>query len=282
MKLSHRNYPGLRMLDEGKLGKIAVYQADAAIISNEDIVSSMTSLFKSNFERYKTSIRWISEPFNEAIRKSMSSLIRDDVWNNIGTECGTILNFRLPFIKDEITVFYSVEGTGRVDINGCGIHNCIIYYFVKDIFLGMRVQNNSDGFNALFSNTVLPDFNLWKQANSNLLPNVDIDMNEVDNFIYSLVIAYINFTKYAQVETKYLKPKQRIKDIACKYTNDTNSNIEILNSTWFTNLVKSDAFGVRGHFRLQACGEGRKDRKLIWINEFQKEGYTAKARMLTA
>lgn len=92
----------------------------------------------------------------------------------------------------------------------------------------------------------------------------------------------LRFLKYAEIETKILPPKSRSKDIRCKYVNDTDSRIEYIDSTWFTTLVKSDAFKVRGHFRLQACGEGLKDRKLIWVNEFQKDGYTAPARKLQA
>jgi len=54
-----------------------------------------------------------------------------------------------------------------------------------------------------------------------------------------------------------------------------------LDSKWFTTLVKSDAFHVRGHFRLQPKKkDGEWTKELIWINDFQKEGYTAPARRL--
>lgn len=86
--------------------------------------------------------------------------------------------------------------------------------------------------------------------------------------------------KHMDVEVKNLPAKSKIDAFGCKYTNLTTNNIQIIDSKWFTTLVKSDAFKVRGHFRLQPCGEGMKDRKLIWINDFEKSGYTAPARKL--
>ena len=91
----------------------------------------------------------------------------------------------------------------------------------------------------------------------------------------------ILFKKYAQVETKYLPANKTTKDINCKYVNETSSNITILDSKWFTTLVKSDAFKVRGHFRLQPKKkDGEWTKELIWINDFTKDGYTAPARIL--
>jgi hypothetical protein len=106
---------------------------------------------------------------------------------------------------------------------------------------------------------------------------------EIRNFIHSQmasIIAISLFKKYADVETKHLLPGQRSKEILCKYINQTKLPITFLDSKWFTTLVKSDGFKVRGHFRLQPCGENMKDRKLIWINDFEKSGYTAPARKL--
>lgn len=87
------------------------------------------------------------------------------------------------------------------------------------------------------------------------------------------------FLKYVPIETKILGPKKKDKLFGCKYLNETNSEIEIIDSTWFTNLIKSDAFKVRGHFRLQPKKkEGEWTKELIWINEFEKSGYTRKAK----
>lgn len=54
-----------------------------------------------------------------------------------------------------------------------------------------------------------------------------------------------------------------------------------MDSKWFTNLVKSDGFKVRGHFRFQPKKkDGVWTKELIWINEFEKSGYNREAGVL--
>ena len=90
------------------------------------------------------------------------------------------------------------------------------------------------------------------------------------------------FKSYANVETKILQPHQRPREILCSYRNNTDFPVTFLDSKWFTNLVKSEGFNVRGHFRLQPKKkDGKWTRELIWINEYHKTGYTAPARMLS-
>lgn len=99
--------------------------------------------------------------------------------------------------------------------------------------------------------------------------------------VLSLVINLHLFRKYASVETKILPPNKKIKEAnGLKHFNETKLAVTILDSKWFTNLVQSNAFKVSGHFRLQPCGPLLQDRKIIWINEFEKTGYHASARIL--
>lgn len=46
-------------------------------------------------------------------------------------------------------------------------------------------------------------------------------------------------------------------------------------SKWYTEISNDESFQVSGHFRLQPYGDGT--RRLIWINEFMKNGYHRKA-----
>jgi hypothetical protein len=94
------------------------------------------------------------------------------------------------------------------------------------------------------------------------------------------ILTMILFFKYCDVETKVVESNKKTNHIGTKYVNETKSNIEIIDSTWFTTLVKSDGFHVRGHFRFQPCGQGLKDRKLIWVSDYDKDGYTREAKVL--
>lgn len=116
-------------------------------------------------------------------------------------------------------------------------------------------------------------------------PNNSMNTNEYKKFIQykiDLAIQFEVFMQYAQTEIKNLKPYHKdMSGVLCRYENKSKLPINIIDSTWFTSLVKSDSFKVRGHFRLQPYGHGLKNRKLIWINDFVKEGYTREAKILS-
>lgn len=60
-------------------------------------------------------------------------------------------------------------------------------------------------------------------------------------------------------------------------SNDTNVPVTIVNSCWNITSIRTEGFDVRGHFRLQPCGPGLSDTKMIFIQPFKKEGYIRKA-----
>lgn len=102
------------------------------------------------------------------------------------------------------------------------------------------------------------------------------DANDIKNFAWWTFFEEL-FLQFAQVEIKNLKPNRQIYEgVNCIYNNKTKSDIQIIDSTYFTTLIKSDAFKVRGHFRIQPYKEGK---KIIWISDFTKLGYTRKAKI---
>jgi hypothetical protein len=90
------------------------------------------------------------------------------------------------------------------------------------------------------------------------------------------------FLKYCTLETKVVNAGRKGHHVGEKYINDTEYPIEILDSTWFTTIIRSEGFGVEGHFRMQPYGPGLTLRKLIWIAPFEKEGYTRTAKILSS
>lgn len=67
-----------------------------------------------------------------------------------------------------------------------------------------------------------------------------------------------------------------------KVTNTSPYTVYVVDSSWNQLIIRTDGFAVMGHYRLQACGRGLIDRKLIWINAFEKHGYKRhpKARII--
>lgn len=108
----------------------------------------------------------------------------------------------------------------------------------------------------------------------------DYEKQHIDHFL--LIAEFVlmcGFLKYCDIETKIIKPQEKYKDTYnIKYFNETKSNIEILDSRWFTEIVRSEGFKVRGHFRLQPYGQGMVKKKWIYINSFDKTGYTSPAK----
>lgn len=113
------------------------------------------------------------------------------------------------------------------------------------------------------------------------LGSVEAHDNIVSETLRAILSAEL-FINYAEVETKEMKPNRQIWDgPKALYNNKTKYPINVIDSTWYTNLVSSGAFKVRGHFRLQPYGHGLTKRRLVWIQEFQKDGYTRRAKIET-
>ena len=86
-----------------------------------------------------------------------------------------------------------------------------------------------------------------------------------DTDIIHDVLTLILFIKYCPIEIKVVAGGKKLTHKREKYVNKTDLPVEILDSTWFTTIVRSEGFGVGGHFRMQPFGPGLKEKKLIWI-----------------
>lgn len=66
-----------------------------------------------------------------------------------------------------------------------------------------------------------------------------------------------------------------------KIINNTNQNIIILNSNWNVTSIRTEGFSVSGHFALRRHGMGRQLTKMVFIEPYEKHGYTRKAKNIT-
>ena len=85
----------------------------------------------------------------------------------------------------------------------------------------------------------------------------------------------------SKIETVKISPQQKVKygkGGDDKLFNDTMlNNVYMVNASWNRIIVVEGDFKVSGHFRVQPHGAGRKDYKLIWINEFTKGSFIRRA-----
>jgi hypothetical protein len=178
--------------------------------------------------------------------------------------------------------------------NGKDFQKCIIlpYMFPDNIFLvekkGMKVfigqfvfvKTIKDyiGIISLYDYSVRGDGSaLWLSHTINFKME-DADVMTERNFS---IIPYFIFFDYAEIEEKIVKAGTKSKGISKKSgdTNLSNFDVKRIDSMYFTRIIREEGFSVSGHFRLQPCGEGLRDRKLIYINPFEKNGYTRRAKI---
>lgn len=87
------------------------------------------------------------------------------------------------------------------------------------------------------------------------------------------------FVEYSELEEVLLRPKQSFgTKKEGKYLNESERNFIIVDSSWNKIIVKTENFGVSGHFRWQPIGVNREDRKLVYISEYLKKGYVKKPK----
>ena len=104
--------------------------------------------------------------------------------------------------------------------------------------------------------------------------NYDEVKESVDKFVKLLIFIY-----FGEIETVELKPNEKFgtKLSGDRWKNESQTTFIIVDSTWNKTIISSGGFTVSGHLRLQPCGVGRLDRKLIYIEEFEKDGYSRTA-----
>jgi hypothetical protein len=263
MKVSYSNYPILEKLKNGSLGNMNIFEHDQYFFNT--LGQAFVNNWKFYAHHFRKEINYISQTFSESSDKAADKLL--DLYGDI-------------VIND--TSDMHISSTILI-----GDFVCMLYYDIK------KGSNNNELCFFMFDKKGIPlaylvdstERKIYQQgwiSNSFEVPNNNTDVfNWLSAKVANMIILKM-FKSYADVETKFLKSNSKLKDIDCKYVNDTTFDITYLDCKWFTNLVKSDGFSVRGHFRLQPKKHnGKWTKELIWINDFKKSGYSSKARMLT-
>jgi hypothetical protein len=251
MKVSYKNKPIIKELEKAlnrKMFDLDVYEEDRIEYLYLHLKNIQRFVIQ-NIDVAMKNVSILTEPFISAYLKSSKKI--EEVLFNDNKPQKEIINEQGVLCYKNVVWFYSLSSKGDGLFDGKFLHfnGKVLMCFVND-----------DVNNSFITKDLLIPYGMNKE-------------NGLDGYNQDL-IQILWFIKHCDIEIKELGAKKKLKDINCKYINDTDSNIKILDSTWFTTLIKKDSFNVRGHFRLQACGVDRQERKLIWISEFEKDGYT--------
>ncbi len=102
--------------------------------------------------------------------------------------------------------------------------------------------------------------------------------------IHDYVMSFLLFYNFTESETHIIHGvdsglSRRLKLNDEKFLNETKNNIEIIDLTYFTKLIRTGEFEVSGHFRIQHFGQGNSEAKIIFIENYKKNGYTRGAKI---
>lgn len=212
-------------------------------------------------EVFSRNIQYITMPFYDAYRRAEARL-KEVVLKTKIEDSGTLI---IPHPQHTQTIFYRLKSKGDGSTKGL---EAFIVMFTKHsksdsygldlaVYLGMEDQEIMDV--------------VWKGF---------ADQGRDMAWWIADLMLFKTFLKYAEAETKIIAPNKKDYHIGVKYLNETDNKVQILDSSYFTSISRTEGFGVRGHFRFQPCGKEMSGRRLIWISDFQKTGYHRKAKIL--
>jgi hypothetical protein len=265
MKISYRTTPVLQYLENGNIMEVGFDPQDTN--SFMKLLGSLPdNYFKTITRNCSKNIFWLSKNFIDGFERVGNKLFETGLLDQLPVK-GYCLLREAPLNtghKDAFLIdIFEVSSVDQTVFFRFA-HFCDEELFIlKDMFVQHTVGGSYD--------VRLKDIFGYQSTG----------YNDIEGIVVNCLLIIL-FIHYAEIEYKTLGPNQRSKGILCKDVNNTKSSIKMLDIKHFTTIHQPNGFGVRGHFRWQAHGEGLKDRKLIWINDFVKDGYTAPARKLSA
>lgn len=259
MKISYKN-TALNLLDkwdeEVNLPEPHKYMTEQ---EKQAFGRSLLIGLENSKELFGNKIQYVSQPFIEAYQKGKHKLV--DVFDKEEMEeAGTFIWQAGSFTH---TNFYYLKTTGTGDDWDAQ------YMFVQ---FSKHAKNDFKSVDVCVTTN--------KDSDKTFIWKGHYDQGYDHSHYFAFLVTFLCFIKHVELETKIIKPISKGWHIGTKYVNETKRNIEILDSTWFTTIVRSEGFNVRGHFRMQPCGPALSERKLIWISDFEKSGYTRTAKIL--
>jgi hypothetical protein len=263
MRVSNRSIPIIDKLNKGTLGNMPIFEGDKSYFYFAG--QFFTHEWKHYHKNFKKDINIVSSSFYQASKKAQEKL--RELWSDIVVNDTSDFDIKGTYVVGDFVLMLDYEVQ-----KGNDNHELAFFMFDKTgIPLAMYVDSEK---RKIYQNGWL---------SSCFYEEVKGDNNEVQKWIYGKLhecVILEMFKSFAEVETKIIPAKTKIKDINCKYVNDTDLQVTYLDSKWFTNLINSNEFTVRGHFRLQPKKkDGEWTKELIWISEFKKNGYTFLAKI---
>lgn len=253
----------------------------------EEEIDNLPNLSEKELLEKKIAIEALGEEYIERLDKTSETQRKIKYMLVSGCLGGSIESSIDEFLKDDDTKYYLICDS---------IYRCAELIKIKENFTGRTLKDINYGkYTYLMGKNKMLRFicmqgailGFYYDEVARVAFEWGIEMENGNYFFedghdktFTEIMKILTFVELGDIEVKILeggknngKPKNE-----GKVSNTSNKTVYVVDSTWNTILIRTEGFAVRGHYRLQACGEGLKDRKLIFIHAFEKHGYTRKPK----
>lgn len=251
MRLNEKTYPAYMQLETQRYEYLKIDQMFGEKLLQsakdfKDFLSALKYTFSQVSKKY-----YLTNTFKDAIMTAAPKIQEGNKQlRDIPTDCGII------FTDKGFTIYLSNPTDKKLKL--------LCYGFTKEgILTTYGIIENDMTFGGMACS-----------VNENGEP-----VNDTEGLVGYLntMLTAIYFIHNCEIEQRVLGPNKKDRLNGQKYFNESKSDVVILDCKWFTELIRDAPFHVKGHLRWQVHGEKRTKRKLIWISDFEKQGYTRKA-----
>ena len=242
--------------------------ADSTVtISKENVwyPHEIDAFLRANMKEFKHNVFTLAEPFITALQASQKAL-NNAVYKDPEFMFSHLKYTAGVFIRKEIVVFYKIDTVNYKMTSVAFIEDNLLAGF-KDVALHISASNGDEQYKAY-----VPAYLCFEPDAEDHIAHLR-NMCDAPSFIAM-------FRTFADHEVKVAAGKSSVKLNNQSYNNLNKENIQVVDSTWYTTLLRTSGFMVSGHLRMQPCGKDHSERKLIYIDSFEKHGYVRRAKML--
>lgn len=190
----------------------------------------------------------------------------------------------MKFTQFHIDILKELENENGIVRSPYFLEGCYIVYSIKNGCLTLWVFHDT-----ISKHLSIPTYYICvspkdkikgegHQLDCMIVPLLDNYMKVNLRDYIDMVLDYLCLRQWAEVQLRKVSStiKKEIKKNKKKQTiTESGLDFYLFDSKWYTEICNNESFQVSGHFRLQPYGDGTK--KLIWINEYTKNGYHRKA-----
>jgi hypothetical protein len=248
MRLNKQTYPAFSLLESNQFENLEIDAMFGKMLDTNqkflDFISSLRQTYIQVNKKY-----YLTNTFKDAIITATPKIIDNNKHlNDIPSDCGVI------FTENGFSIYLSNPTDKKIKL--------MCFGFTRNVLTTYGIIDNEGKFGGIACS--IKDGKPYD------------DREGLAMYLNSFLVT-LYFIHNCETEQKLIKPKEKHRENGNKHYNESQSDVIILDCKWFTELIRDAPFHVKGHLRWQVYGEKFSKRKLIWISDFEKNGYTRKS-----